>query len=964
MPLEGKTMRITRVVASALAAFPLLVAGMAHAQADLASVVSHGKISSQAGLVDGIDANDLFGSSVAALGDLDGDGVPDLVAGSPGDADGGLRSGAVRILFMRSDGTVHGEQKLGAGSSGFGDAPDLIDQFGSAVAPVGDLDGDGVIDLAVGAPGDGDGGDFATSLVGAVWIVFLRPDGTAKGEQKLSALQGGLDGLLGNLSRFGLALAPLGDLDGDGVADLAVGGFDTVYILFLHADGTVKAHHSITAAETGFAWFVDGFGTSMARLGDLDGDGVTELAVGAPGAPASGTVAVLFLHADGTIKAQQNISATAGGFQGPLHASDRFGASLAALGDVDGDGLADLAAGAVGDDDGASDGGAAWILFLHADATVKAAQKLSATTGNFGGALHAADAFGASLATPGDLDGDGSLDLVSGATGDDDGDTDTGALWTIFLDGQGVAKAQAKIDATALGLQNTLDDSDQFGNAAVVIGDLDHNGVQDLAVGAVGDDDGGPQRGAVWVLLMQADGGVLAHRKISSTAGGFTESLVNSAHFGSGIAALGDLDGDGVQDIAVGGWGDKGKNGSLLGGSVWVLFLNADGSVKSQQKINETNGGFTGSFGPSEAFGISVASIGDLDGDGVIDLVVGARGDGDGAPQSGAAWILFLRPDGTVKSHRKISALAGGFTGALGDHAWFGYSVGALGDLDGDGTRDIVVGAKLQQAAWELFLHPDGTVKSYAKLDAGSVGLPAGNGLGAASLTQVPDLDGDGRPELAVGADLDNAAGTAHGAVWILSLGADGGAQSFLKIGDGLAGFTGALDDSDQFGFAVAAFDDLDGDGKPDLAVGAIGDDDGGSNHGALWLLHLQSGPWMSAGTALAGVAGLPRLVGTGQLVAGSHVALSLDRAAPLALAAMLFSIGSVPVPFKGGTLVPSLQSPPVLFLTNGAGTLVAGTNWPSSVPAGFDLFVQALVKDGAAAQGIALSNAVKATTP
>ncbi|HTE07024.1 MAG TPA: FG-GAP-like repeat-containing protein [Planctomycetota bacterium] len=958
-------MRTTRVVASALAAsFPFLLAGTAHAQADLASVASHGKISSLAGLVDGFDGHDLFGSSLAALGDLDGDGVSDLAAGAPGDDDGGLKSGAVRILFLRPDGTVHGEQKLGAGSGGFGGALDGLDQFGAAVAPLGDLDGDGVTDLAVGAPGDGEGGDFGTSQVGAVWIAFLRPDGTVKGQQKLSALHGGLDGLLGNFSRFGAALAPLGDLDGDAVADLAVGGTDTVYILFLHADGTVKAHHTITLAQTGFASFVDGFGLSLARLGDLDGDGLTELAAGAPGASVSGAVAVLFLEADGSVKAQQNISATAGGLQGPLHPFDRFGASLAALGDADGDGVADLAAGAVDDDDGASGAGAAWILFLHADATVKTAQKLSATAGNFGGALDAADAFATSLAAPGDLDGDGSLDLVSGATGDDDGDTDAGALWTIFLDSRGVAKAQAKIAPPALGPENTLDDDDQFGNAAVVIGDLDDNGVQDLVVGAVGDDDGGPQRGAVWVLLMQADGNVLAHRKISSVTGGFTESLVNGAHFGSGIAALGDLDGDGVQDIAVGGWGDKGKNGFLLAGSVWVLFLNADGSVKAQQKINETSGGFTGSFGSSEAFGISVANIGDLDGDGVIDLVVGARGDEDGALQSGAAWILFLRPDGTVKAHQKISALAGGFTGTLGDHAWFGFSVAALGDLDGDGARDIVVGAKLQSAAWVLLLRPDGTVKSHVKLDAGSVGLPPGDALGGASLTQVPDLDGDGRPELAVGADLDNATGTARGAVWILSLDADGAAQSFLKIGDGLAGFAGALDDSDQFGVAVAAFDDLDGDGKPDLAVGAIGDDDGGTNHGALWLLHLQSGPWESAGTALAGVAGLPRLVGTGQLVAGSHVALSLDRAAPLAPAVVLFSIGSMPVPFKGGTLVPSPQSRPVLFFTDGAGALVVQAMWPAAVPPGFDLYAQAVVKDGAAVQGIALSNALKATTP
>ena len=79
--------------------------------------------------------------------------------------------------------------------------------------------------------------------------------------------------------------------------------------------------------------------------------------------------------------------------------------------------------------------------------------------------------------------------------------------------------------------------------------------------------------------------------------------------------------------------------------------LTADGTVKSHQKISDTEGGFTGTLDDIDAFGGSPASLGDLDGDGVVDLAVSADGDDDGGNGRGAMWILFMNSDGTVKSH-------------------------------------------------------------------------------------------------------------------------------------------------------------------------------------------------------------------------------------------------------------------------------------------------------------------------
>src|SRR6185436_17334360 len=107
------------------------------------------------------------------------------------------------------------------------------------------------------------------------------------------------------------------------------------------------------------------------------------------------------------------------------------------------------------------------------------------------------------------------------------------------------------------------------------------------------------------------------------------------------IANLGDLDGNGVIDLAVGAIGDD-DGGAAMKGAVWVLFMNPDGSVLREQKISMTSGGFHGILGGGDIFGFALANLGDVDGDGVIELAVGCPKDDDGGVRKGAVWILFL----------------------------------------------------------------------------------------------------------------------------------------------------------------------------------------------------------------------------------------------------------------------------------------------------------------------------------
>ena len=123
---------------------------------------------------------------------------------------------------------------------------------------------------------------------------------------------------------------------------------------------------------------------------------------------------------------------------------------------------------------------------------------------------------------------------------------------------------------------------------------------------------------------------------------------------------------------------------------------------------------------PDDFFGHDVELIGDLDGDGVIDIAVGAPYDNDGANSAGAVYILFLNSDGTVKSSQKISSSEGNFREKLELEDSFGFSLSKLGDLNGDGVYDIAVGSPPRHYLNSelsplhiLFLNSDGKVISF-----------------------------------------------------------------------------------------------------------------------------------------------------------------------------------------------------------------------------------------------------------
>jgi len=857
--------------------FLLLALGLSFSgilQADDGEVIRHQKISNLAGgLAENTREGGALGWSIASIGDLDGDGVQDFAVGAPYyDENYYLEKGSVWIFFMRTDGQIKRMQRIGSSCGGFRGHLDIFDDFGKSVTCIGDVDGDGVVDLAVGAPGDDDGMGWEDYNAGAVWILFLNRDGTVKSEQKISSTEGWLYAYLTYGTEFGTCVTGLGDLNGDKIPDLAVGAphgsaspypypefTGVVYILFLTREGTVTVTQAISNGVGGFPRPLvenNRFGSALAGIGDFDGDSVNDLVVGCrndhDGLQGAGAIYLLFLKRDGTVRDLRKYSMTEGGLHLNLQEWDHYGISVGNLGDLDGNGVTDLAVGVRGGHTPPRSNGFVHVLFLEADATVMSTSLISA--GMFGVTLNPAPFFACAISGPGDLNGDGIRDMAVGAWqhARDASEDECGTVFNLFMkpDGSVLRHQEIAVDKGGY-IDRPISLGDRFGSSVATIGDLDGDGLDDLAVGLRGEDGGGQYRGAVRLLRLHEDGTVDPWLKIGDLSGWTGGPLDDNDRFGTSIASLGDLDGNGMADLAVGADGDD--DGTNDSGAVWVLFLDTTGAVMGQQKISGTEGGFSGPLVVGNRFGSSVAGIGDLDGDGIQDLAVGATGDPDGAQWStrGAVWILFMNNDGTVAGEQKISDLAGNFGGDLGELDHFGSSLAYLGDLDGDGLTELAVGAKLDDdggldfgAVWILSLNSDGTVNRYQKISTGNGGFSGTlltQGNFGASAVRVGDINDDGVSDLAVGAPGREWFGSDDGTVWVLLLNEDGTVQVNREIGSAAGGFTGALDPRDQFGSSLAAPGDLDNDWIPDLVAGAMGDDDGGPTiRGALWTLFLE----------------------------------------------------------------------------------------------------------------------------
>ncbi len=420
-------------------------------------------------VINGIDLLDYSGRSVSGAGDVNGDGLADVIIGAHNaDPNGNTAAGESYVVFGKTDGQAVNLADVVTATGGFViNGIDPHDESGYSVSGAGDVNGDGLADVIVGA---GVAEPAGHNKAGESFVVFGKADTTAVQLSDIVAGSGGF--VISGIDTYdysGFSVSGAGDVNGDGLADVVVGArfaspggrhyAGESYIVFGKADTTPVELSAIAAGNGGFVINgidpLDFSGRSVSDAGDVNGDGLADVVIGARGADPAGILFagesyVVFGKADGTPVSLAAVAAgNGGGFV--MHGIDMYdhsGWSVSGAVDINGVGLADVIVGAKGADQGPNTfAGESYVVLGKSDPTPVELSDIVAGTGGFViTGIDSGDGSGYSVSDAGDVNGDGTADVVVGALGANPGDEpQAGESYVVFspvvrgdLDGDGV----------------------------------------------------------------------------------------------------------------------------------------------------------------------------------------------------------------------------------------------------------------------------------------------------------------------------------------------------------------------------------------------------------------------------------------------------------------------------------------------------------------------------------------------
>ncbi len=425
------------------------------------------------------------------------------------------------------------------------------------------------------------------------------------------------------------------------------------------------------------------------------------------------------------------------------NAEDHAGFIIDGAGDINNDGYDDLVMSATWADNGGPNTGTVYVKYGPVSGTIDLSTADAIIQNGFG---H----LGESLCGAGDLDDDGYADILIGNPWDQDGGGPAAGAAYVFYGPVSGTTSVAAADAKLIGEEP----DDYAGWSTASAGDVNGDGYDDILVGAYQNEAGGADAGAAYLLW----GPVVGSHDLS-TADAIFVGEEPGDEAGTTVAGAGDIDGDGYDDVLV---------GSRLNSEV---FTNAGasylvyGPVSGTVDLSSADAKFRGE--DTDDMASTVASAGDVNGDGFGDIFIGAQGHNTAVPDAGAAYVVFGPVSGTIDLSTADVQLYGSAESAVA-----GFAVSSAGDVDDDGYSDLIVGAYLDDTAGSnagityLFFGPLSGTMDLSDADALLFGVsPDRSGR---SLSSAGDTNGDGYDDLVIGADQNDEGGFCAGAAYLV----------------------------------------------------------------------------------------------------------------------------------------------------------------------------------------------------